>query len=194
MPLQQIDKPVAYINTDTQQYPITETQIRELFPNVSFPVPFVPPNNFAPVFPVPQPSFDPVVQVAVEGKPVLTAKGHYEQTWVITDKFVDYRDEDGVLHTKEEQEANAIAQDLKSKTPATVTMRQARLALLDLDLLSSIDEAINSMPEPDKTKAKIEWEYAAVVERNSDWVSDLGQQLGLSDVQIDDLFRLAATK
>lgn len=78
--------------------------------------------------------------------------------------------------------------------PTSVTMRQARLALLDLDLLSSIDEAINAMPEPDKTKAKIEWEYAAVVERNSDWVSDLGQQLGLSDVQIDALFRLAATK
>lgn len=194
MPLQQIDKPVSYINTETQQYPITEAQIREIFPNVSFPVPFVPPNNFAPVFPVPQPSYDPVVQVAAEGKPVLTEKGHYEQTWVITDKFTDYRDENGVLHTKEEQEADAIAQDLKSKTPATVTMRQARLALLDLDLLSSIDEAINAMPEPDKTKAKIEWEYAAVVERNSDWVSDLGQQLGLSDTQIDDLFRLAATK
>lgn len=47
--------------------------------------------------------------------------------------------------------------------PQSVTMRQARLALLDLDLLSSIDEAINAMPEPDKTKAKIEWEYAAVV-------------------------------
>ena len=78
--------------------------------------------------------------------------------------------------------------------PQSVTMRQARLALLDLDLLSSIDEAINAMPEPDKTKAKIEWEYAAVVERNSDWVSDLGQQLGLSDVQVDDLFRLATTK
>ena len=49
--------------------------------------------------------------------------------------------------------------------PQSVTMRQARLALLDLDLLSSIDEAINAMPEPDKTKAKIELEYAAVVER-----------------------------
>lgn len=81
MPLQQIDKPVAYINTETQQYPITEMQILEFFPNVSFPVPFVPPNNFAPVFPAPQPSYDPVVQVAIEGKPVLTEKGHYEQSW-----------------------------------------------------------------------------------------------------------------
>ena len=92
---------------------------------------------------------------------------------------------------------NGAFEDLRTQIepiPAAVTMRQARLALLDLDLLSSIDGAINAMPEPDKTKAKIEWEYAAVVERNSDWVSDLGQQLGLSDVQIDDLFQLAATK
>ena len=183
-----------YINTETNQYPINEREIKEMFPQVTFPSPFTPPDQFKVVFASPVPEHNAVIQVAREGEPVLTAKGHYEQTWVITDKFTDYRDENGVLHTKEEQEADAIAQDLKSKTPATVTMRQARLALLDLDLLSSIDEAINAMPEPDKTKAKIEWEYAAVVERNSDWVSDLGQQLGLSDVQIDALFRLAATK
>ena len=183
-----------YINTETNQYPISEREIKEMFPQVTFPSPFTPPDHFKVVFASPVPEHNAVIQVAREGEPVLTDKGHYEQTWVITDKFTDYRDENGVLHTKEEQEADAIAQDLKSKTPATVTMRQARLALLDLDLLSSIDEAINAMPEPDKTKAKIEWEYAAVVERNSDWVSDLGQQLGLSDVQIDALFRLAATK
>ena len=87
-----------------------------------------------------------------------------------------------------------IPENELNPVPLSVTMRQARLALLDLDLLSSVDEAINSMSDPDKTKAKIEWEYAAVVERNSDWVSDLGQQLGLSDVQVDDLFRLATTK
>ena len=183
-----------YINTETNQYPINEREIKEMFPQVTFPSPFTPPEQFQVVFASPVPEHNVVIQTAREGKPVLTAKGHYEQTWVIVDRFADYRDEDGVLHTKEEQEADAIAQDLKSKTPATVTMRQARLALLDLELLSSIDEAINTMQEPDKTKAKIEWEYAAVVERNSDWVSDLGQQLGLSDTQIDDLFRLAATK
>lgn len=183
-----------YINTETNQYPINEREIKEMFPQVSFPSPFTPPDQFKVVFASPVPEHNAVIQVAQDGEPVLTDKGHYEQTWVITDKFVDYRDDNGVLHTKEEQEADAIAQDLKSKTSSAVTMRQARLALLDLDLLSSIDEAINSMPEPDKTKAKIEWEYAVVVERNNDWMSDLGQQLGLSDVQIDALFRLAATK
>lgn len=121
-----------YINTETQQYPITETQIRELFPNVSFPVPFVPPSGFAPVFPVPQPSYDPVVQVAAEGKPVLTEKGHYEQSWdLIIDRFTDYTDADGVFHSKEEQEAAAIAADKAQKaealTSSIVASTQSRL-------------------------------------------------------------------
>ena len=132
MPLQQIDKPVAYINTETQEYPVTEMQIRELFPNVSFPVPFVPPSNFAPVFPAPQPSYDHVVQVAVEGKPVLTEKGHYEQSWdLIIDRFTDYTDADGVFHSKEEQEAAAIAADKAQKaealTSSIVAATQLRL-------------------------------------------------------------------
>lgn len=106
-------------------------QIRELFPNVSFPVPFVPPNNFAPVFPVPQPSYDLVVQVAIEGKPVLTEKGHYEQSWNIIDRFTDYTDADGVFHSKEEQEDAAIAADKAQKaealTSSIVASTQSRL-------------------------------------------------------------------
>ena len=120
-----------YINTETQQYPITEAQIRELFPNVSFPVPFVPPSNFAPVFSVPQPSYDPVLQVAIEGKPVLTEKGHYEQSWNVINRFTDYTDADGVFHSKEEQEAAAIATDKAQKaealTSSIVAATQLRL-------------------------------------------------------------------
>ena len=132
MPLQQSDKPVAYINTETQEYPVTEMQIRELFPNVSFPVPFVSPSNFAPVFPVPQPSYDHIVQAVIEGKPVLTEKGHYEQSWdLIIDRFADYTDADGVFHSKEEQESAAIAADKAQKaealTSSIVASTQSRL-------------------------------------------------------------------
>lgn len=120
-----------YINTETQQYPVTEMQIRELFPNVSFPVPFVPPSNFAPVFPVPQPSYNPVLQAVVEGKPALTEKGHYEQAWDVIDRFTDYTDADGVFHSKEEQEAAAIAADKAQKaealTSSIVAATQLRL-------------------------------------------------------------------
>ena len=95
-------------------------------------MPFAPPNSFAPVFPVPQPSFDPVVRAAIEGKPVLTEKGHYEQSWdLIIDRFADYTDANGVFHSKEEQEATAIAADKAQKaealTSSIVASTQSRL-------------------------------------------------------------------
>ena len=45
------------------------------------------------------------------------------------------------------------------RVPAAVTMRQARLALLGANLLSSVDTAIDALPEPTKSAARIEWEY-----------------------------------
>lgn len=76
--------------------------------------------------------------------------------------------------------------------PATITMRQARLALLGAGLLSEVDAAINSLPEPDRSAAKIEWEYAAVVQRDSGLLPAIGSALGMTEAQIDDLFVSAA--
>ena len=72
--------------------------------------------------------------------------------------------------------------------PQSVTMRQARLALLDTGLLSSVQTAINSLPEPDKTKAQIEWEYSNALQRDNPFVAVLGAALGLTDEDIDNLF------
>ena len=76
---------MSYINTTTNQYPVSEYDIRSEHPSTSFPVPFVPPDNFSWVFPVPQPEHDPITQFVMETSPVLTGLGHYEQTWVVTD-------------------------------------------------------------------------------------------------------------
>lgn len=72
--------------------------------------------------------------------------------------------------------------------PASITPRQARLALLDAGMLTSVDAALASLPEPQKTSAQIEWEYATSVERNSPLVESLGSALGLTSTQIDGLF------
>ena len=77
--------------------------------------------------------------------------------------------------------------------PQAVTMRQARLALLGAGLLSQVDAAIASLPSPQKEAAQIEWEYAAVVQRNSGLVPAMAQALGMTEAQIDALFFLAAT-
>jgi hypothetical protein len=72
--------------------------------------------------------------------------------------------------------------------PTAVTMRQARLALLAAGLLPSVDTTIAALPEPQKSAAKIEWEYSQEVQRHNGFVSVLAPALGLSDEQIDALF------
>jgi hypothetical protein len=72
-----------YINKQTGNYPVTEQQIRMAHPNTSFGVPFYPPEDYAVVFPVPRPDYNPITHVVKEVQPVLTDKGHYEQVFVV---------------------------------------------------------------------------------------------------------------
>ena len=72
--------------------------------------------------------------------------------------------------------------------PASVTMRQARLALLGAGLLASVDAAIDSLPSPQKEAARIEWEYGSEVQRSSGLVPMMRAALGLDDAALDALF------
>jgi hypothetical protein len=71
-----------YIRLSDDAYPISESQIRAAYPNTSFSVPFSPPDGYANVFPAPA-IYDARTHSAREGAPVLTDKGHYEQTWIV---------------------------------------------------------------------------------------------------------------
>lgn len=75
----------------------------------------------------------------------------------------------------------------------TVTMRQARLALLKFNKLDMVQSAIDSLDEPMKSEAKIEWEYSAEVNRDKPFVIEMCKKMGLSDSQVNDLFNLAKT-
>lgn len=73
--------------------------------------------------------------------------------------------------------------------PQTVTMRQARLALLSAGLLDLVTEAVAGAGQA----AQIEWEYASDVGRNATLIQTLAGVMGLTDEQLDGLFVLAAT-
>lgn len=80
------------------------------------------------------------------------------------------------------------------RVPASVTMRQARLALLGAGLLDDVDAAIASIPDPvTRRAAQIEWEFSNEVQRFNEFTSMLGSGLGLSAAQIDQLFLQAVT-
>lgn len=95
--------------------------------------------------------------------------------------------------TAEEIAAAEATAALPPPVPAVVAMRQARLALLQVGLLTQVNTAVANMPGAQGDAARIEWEFSSTVERNRPLVQALGAALGLTDAQLDDLFRLAAT-
>ncbi len=73
--------------------------------------------------------------------------------------------------------------------PQEVTMRQARLALIDAGKLALVDTLLDSLAEPMKTRARAEWEYSSTVQRTHPFVMMLGTQLG---IDLDALFVAAS--
>ena len=72
--------------------------------------------------------------------------------------------------------------------PQSVTMRQARLALLSAGFLDSVEVAITGAGPA----AKIEWEYAQEVQRAAGLVPAMATALGMTELQIDALFIAAS--
>ena len=72
--------------------------------------------------------------------------------------------------------------------PEVVTMRQARLALVGAGLLAQVNTAVANMPGDEGEAARIEWEYAQEVRRDSPLVAALSAAFGWTSAQLDDLF------
>ena len=116
-----------------------------------------------------------------------------------------YKDENNLVYAYEEdgsqdayipshlipitnEEADAIRANIML-IPTVVSMRQARLALLQSGLLETVNTAIAAGGEADK----ITWEYATEVNRTDALVSNMAAALGLTEAQLDQLFTLAAS-
>jgi len=128
--------------------------------------------------------------------------GYFDPERVIWDERVDgplpddvqiggmVRFDGGLVFSQDRMDEHQQAS--RPEIPQTVTMRQARLALLAAGKLSAVDAAIASLPSPQKEAAQIEWEFSSVVDRNRPLVQTLGPALGLSEAELDALFIQAA--
>lgn len=157
-------------------YPFRLASLRTLYPNVSFPrdpgLPLLAEYGVFPVIEQSPPDYDVATQTVDEGTPQLV-EGIWTQQWTVRD---------------------LTAEELKARVPTVVTMRQARLALLQAGLLAQVETAIAAVEDPVQRQAvQIEWEYAAEVDRNHSWVQSLATALELTEAQLDALFALAAT-
>jgi hypothetical protein len=80
-----------------------------------------------------------------------------------------------------------------SKNSRVVTMRQARLALMSVGKLATVNAAIANMPGQEGDAARIEWDFSSIVERDKPLVSALAPVLNMTETQLDELFAYAAT-
>jgi hypothetical protein len=90
----------------------------------------------------------------------------------------------------EQKRAEAQAA-LEATVPEAVSMRQARLALHQMNLLNKVDAAIAKLPAAKAEEAQIEWEYSTSIERSNALAQTIGALMDLTEVELDDLFKLA---
>lgn len=76
--------------------------------------------------------------------------------------------------------------------PIEVTQRQARMALHALGHLASVEAAINALPDPPRTEARIAWDFSNTIQRSNPFVSQLAALLGFTEQDLDELFIMAA--
>lgn len=75
---------MKYIKKSDRTYPITESEIRASFPEISFGFPFVPPSDYAEVQPTEIPSYDLNSQIVVGKQPKLY-RGVFKENWEVQD-------------------------------------------------------------------------------------------------------------
>lgn len=83
----------------------------------------------------------------------------------------------------------AAWQPAPAPVPASVTPLQARRALLAAGKLAAVEAAVSAADQA----TQLAWQYAASFERASPFVASLAAAISLTDAQVDDLFRSAAT-
>jgi hypothetical protein len=84
-----------------------------------------------------------------------------------------------------------IEQAFKDKTPAEVQLWRLRTILNLMNLVETIESALDQLPEPNQTAAKNVWNYGTTVERNSQTVLFIQSVTQMTDDQVDEIFQQA---
>jgi hypothetical protein len=84
-----------------------------------------------------------------------------------------------------------IEQAFKDKTPAEVQLWRLRTILKLMNLISTIESALDQLDEPNQTAAKNVWNYGTTVERYSQTVLFIQTVTQMTDDQVDEIFQQA---
>lgn len=163
-----------FINTETNDYPVSLHDLRQAHPLTLFPDDFAGDfEGFAYVQPVDKPEHDAATHKAVEADPV-NVDGQWQQAWNV------------VALTQQE-----IDDARRAGTPTSCTPAQGLIALYALQSITEEDiaTAIAAIPDPvQRYSAQIGYTRATTWERTSATIQALAALLGLSESELDALF------
>lgn len=151
---------MEYIIIDTQEV-VSQGELRRRNPETSFPAVWGPETleflGVAAVFQTPQPEFDSISQTVIQGAPVLTNKGHYEQSWSIVDL---------------DPEVVAQNQIAKLEQLKTSIVSQVQTRLDDFAKTRNYDSILSAATYATSTNAQFKAEGQKAVElRDATWSS-----------------------
>jgi hypothetical protein len=151
-------------------------QLRRDNPQVSFPTE-IPDATLAeysvyPLAATPMPAYDPETQRVSEGLAELV-DGVWMQTWVVTD-------------LAPEELTERLAEWRQGMAVSPLQMRRALRA-------ENLYNAITAYVEQQDADTQDAWEYAVEIRRDDALIAAAAAALGKTDVEVDDLFRLAAS-
>ena len=84
-----------------------------------------------------------------------------------------------------------IEQAFKDKTPAESQLWRVRTILNLMNLVPTIESALDQLEEPTKTAAKNVWNYGTTIERYSQTVLFIQSVTQMTDEQVDEIFQQA---
>jgi hypothetical protein len=87
------------------------------------------------------------------------------------------------------------AAPITSPVPQTVTRRQAKAALILAGKVDAVEAALAAIPDPlARSLAQNEWDESLQFERQRPLLVQLAAAIGLTDADLDELFRAAAAQ
>lgn len=130
------------------------------------------------------------VELVIEHLPVPTFD---ERTQLL--EFREYADIPNLKWIQELYVRNLTPEEIDDrvvKPPTYCTPRQFRLALIDSGYdLNQIQSMLEAIPDDvERKKALVEWEYSISIERNHPLIQTFATQLGLSTIDLDNIFSL----
>jgi hypothetical protein len=84
-----------------------------------------------------------------------------------------------------------IEQAFKDATPTESQLWRVRTILNLMNLVATIESALDQLPEPNQTAAKNVWNYGTTVERYSQTVLFIQSVTQMTDEQVDEIFQQA---